>query len=110
MKKAWIYTLIGSVAGFIINYFFYNSENIGLDIFYALSFGVAWGMAYFLDDSKFSLPKKFLISFGGMGVLVLVGSLIFDFKLAFPSILKFSTVFVAYYMIASLRSSKSMRS
>jgi len=109
MKKALMYFAIGTILSFLINYFFYSSENLGLDIYYALAFGFAWGLAYFLDTPNFSLPQKLGLSFAAMGILVLIGTLIYSLELAVPSILKFSTVFVAYYLIASFRGSKSLR-
>lgn len=109
MKKALLYFALGTVLSFLINYFFYNSENIALDIYYALAFGIAWGIAYYLDTPKFSLPQKLGFSFLAMGVLVLAGTLLFSLELAIPSILKFSTVFVAYYLFASFRANKSLR-
>ncbi|MDC8105617.1 MULTISPECIES: hypothetical protein [Chryseobacterium] len=109
MQKASIYFAIGTVISFLINYFFLSSQNIGLDLYYAVAFGFAWGLAYYLDTPNFSLPQKLGLSFAAMAVLVLVGSVLFDLKLAIPSILKFSTVFVAYYLIASFRGSKSLR-
>lgn len=104
-----MYFAIGTILSFLINYFFYSSENLGLDIYYALAFGFAWGLAYFLDTPNFSLPQKLGLSFAAMGILVLIGTLIYSLELAVPSILKFSTVFVAYYLIASFRGSKSLR-
>jgi len=95
-----MYFGLGTVISFLINYFFLSSENIGLDIYYAVAFGSAWGLAYYLDTPNFSLPKKLGLSFVGMGILVLAGTLIFNLELAIPSILKFSTVFVAYYLFA----------
>ncbi|WBV54836.1 hypothetical protein PFY10_11320 [Chryseobacterium daecheongense] len=109
MQKASIYFAIGTVISFLINYFFLSSQNIGLDLYYAVAFGFAWGLAYYLDTPNFSLPQKLGLSFAAMAVLVLMGSVLFDLKLAIPSILKFSTVFVAYYLIASFRGSKSLR-
>lgn len=110
MKKALMYFALGTVLSFLINYFFYSSDNIGLDIYYALSFGIAWGIAYYLDTPNFTLPQKLGISFVAMGILVLLGTFLFNLELAIPSILKFSTVFVAYYLIASFRANKSLRS
>lgn len=109
MKKALLYFALGTILSFLINYFFYSSENIGLDIYYAIAFGFAWGVAYYLDTPNFTLPKKLGLSFVAMGILVLVGALIFNIELAIPSVLKFSTVFVAYYLIASFRASKTLR-
>lgn len=109
MKKALLYFALGTVLSFLINYFFYSSENLGLDIYYALAFGIAWGIAYYLDTPNFTLPQKLGVSFLAMAVLVVVGALLFNLALAIPSILKFSTVFVAYYLIASFRASKSLR-
>lgn len=109
MKKALLYFALGTVLSFLINYLFYSSENVGLDIYYALSFGFAWGVAYYLDTPDFTLPQKLGLSFVAMGLLVLIGSLIFTLELAIPSILKFSTVFVAYYLFASFRRGKSLR-
>ena len=104
-----MYFALGTVISFLINYFFLSSENIGLDIYYAVAFGSAWGLAYYLDTPNFSLPKKLGLSFAGMGILVLAGTLVFKLELAIPSILKFSTVFVAYYLFASFRGNKSLR-
>jgi len=104
-----MYFALGTVISFLINYFFYSSENIGLDIYYAIAFGFAWGIAYYLDTPNFTLPQKLGLSFVAMGILVLIGTLIFNIELAIPSVLKFSTVFVAYYLIASFRGSKSLR-
>lgn len=109
MKKALLYFALGTVLSFLINYFFYSSENIGLDIYYAIAFGFAWGIAYYLDTPDFTLPQKLGLSFVAMGILVLVGTLIFNLELAIPSVLKFSTVFVAYYLIASFRANKTLR-
>ncbi|MBT2622594.1 hypothetical protein [Chryseobacterium sp. ISL-6] len=109
MQKALIYFGLGTVISFLINYFFLSSENLGLDFYYAAAFGFAWGLAYYLDTPNFTLPQKLGLSFAAMGVLVLIGFLIFNLQLAIPSILKFSTVFVAYYLIASFRGSKSLR-
>jgi len=109
MQKALIYFTLGTILSFLINYFFISSENIALDIFYAIAFGLAWGLSYYLDTPKFTLVQKLLSSFAAMGLLVLVGTVIFNIELAIPAILKFSTVFVAYYLIASFRGSKSLR-
>lgn len=109
MQKALMYFALGTVVSFLINYFFLSSENLGLDIYYAIAFGLAWGIAYYLDTPNFTLPQKMGLSFVAMGILVLVGTLIFKLELAIPSILKFSTVFVAYYLFASFRGSKSLR-
>ncbi|MDQ0783419.1 hypothetical protein QF044_003273 [Chryseobacterium sp. W4I1] len=109
MQKALIYFALGTVVSFLINYFFLSTQNIGLDLYYAVAFGCAWGLAYYLDTPDFSLPKKMGLSFAAMGVLVLIGTLLFSLQLAIPSILKFSTVFVAYYLIASFRANKSLR-
>lgn len=109
MQKALVYFALGTGVSFLINYFFLSSQNIGLDFYYAVAFGFAWGLAYYLDTPDFSLPKKLGLSFAAMGVLVFIGALIFNLELAIPSILKFSTVFVAYYLIASFRGSKSLR-
>lgn len=109
MKKALMYFALGTVLSFLINYLFYSSDNLGLEIYYALAFGIAWGVAYYLDTPNITLPQKLGLSFVAMGVLVLAGTLIFSLELAIPSILKFSMVFVAYYLIASFRASKSLR-
>ena len=109
MQKALLYLLAGTAVSFLLNYFLLGSQGWKLDLYYGFAFGSAWGMAYFLDDPKFSLPQKLGISFLGMGLLVLIGFLIFNLELAIASILKFSMVFVAYYLIASFKPSKSLR-
>ncbi len=109
MKKALLYFALGTVLSFLINYFFYSSDNLGLDIYYALAFGIAWGIAYYLDTPDITLAQKLGLSFVAMAILVFIGTLLFNIELAVPSILKFSTVFVAYYLIASFRATKSLR-
>ncbi|WP_292010034.1 hypothetical protein [Chryseobacterium sp.] len=109
MKRALLYFALGTIISFLINYFFLSSQNIGLDLYYAVAFGFAWGLAYYLDSPVFSLPQKLGLSFLAMGLLVLAGVLIYNLELAIPSLLKFSTVFVAYYLLASFKSSKSLR-
>ncbi|MDR6373222.1 hypothetical protein J2795_004411 [Chryseobacterium bernardetii] len=109
MQKALIYFTLGTVVSFLINYFFLSSENIGLEFYYAIAFGAAWGIAYYLDTPNFTLAKKLGLSFVVMAILVVAGTLIFKLELAIPSILKFSMVFVAYYVIASFRATKSLR-
>lgn len=109
MQKALIYFALGTAVSFLINYFFLSSENIGLEFYYAIAFGTAWGIAYYLDTPDITLVKKLGLSFVVMAILVFAGTLIFKLELAIPSILKFSMVFVAYYVIASFRATKSLR-
>jgi len=109
MKRALIYFVLGTGIIFLINYLSMDIQDLGLELYYAIAFGLAWGLAYFLDDAKFSLFQKMGLSFGAMALLVTVGALIFSLELAIPSIIKFSTVFVAYYLFASFRGSKSLR-
>ena len=109
MQKALLYLLAGTTVSFLLNYFLLGSQGWALDLYYAFAFGLAWGTAYFLDADKFSLPVKLLASFAAMGALVLIGLMFFNFELAVPSILKFSMVFVAYYILASFKKTKSLR-
>ncbi|KMQ68659.1 hypothetical protein [Chryseobacterium koreense] len=109
MKRALIYFLLGTAISFLLNYFLLGSKGWQLELYYGCSFGAAWGIAYYLDNERFSLAMKFLISFAAMAVLVGAGMLIFGLALAVPSVIKFSTVFVAYYLIASFRATKSLR-
>lgn len=109
MQKALLYLVAGTIVSFLLNYFLLGSQGWELDLYYGFSFGLAWGTAYFLDDGKFALLQKLIYSFLAMGILVVVGTLLFTLELAVPSIIKFSMVFVAYYLIASFRSSKSLR-
>ena len=109
MGKAVLYLVLGTAVSFVLNYYILGSEGWALDLYYAVAFGSAWGMAYFLDDEKFSLPQKLGISFIGMAVLVVFGILLFDVEKAVPSVIKFAMVFVAYYLLASFKSSKSLR-
>ena len=109
MQKALLYFLAGTAISFLLNYFLLGSQGWELDLYYGVAFGSAWGMAYFLDDVRFSLPQKLGISFAGMALLLMIGIFLFDVEKAVPSILKFSMVFVAYYVIASFRKEKSLR-
>lgn len=109
MQKALLYLFAGTFISFLLNYFLLGTQGWELDFYYGFAFGLAWGVAYFLDHIKFTLPQKLLYSFVAMGFLVLIGTLVFNFELAVPAIIKFSMVFVAYYLIASFLPSKSIR-
>ncbi len=109
MNKAFLYFALGTIISFLINYFFIDATHVALGIYYSLAFGFAWGLAYYLDSSEFSLIKKLSFSFLAMIILVIIGAFTFNLNLAIPSILKFSTVFVAYYLIASFKANKSLR-
>lgn len=101
--------MIGTIISLIISIFVLSGQDLFLEIYYAFAFGLGWGMAYFLDRTDYSLPKKLGISFLGMGVLLILGLIFFDVKTALPSMMKFSIIFVTYYLMASFRSSKSLR-
>ncbi len=109
MQKALLYLFAGTGISFLLNYYFLGSQGWELEFYYGFAFGLAWGTAYFLDDEKYALPQKLMYSFVAMGVLILIGLLLFNIELAVPSIIKFSMVFVAYYVFASFRKSKSLR-
>ena len=109
MQKALLYLFAGTGISFLLNYFLLGSQGWELDLYYGFAFGLAWGTAYFLDDEKFALPQKLIYSFLSMGVLILAGLIVFNLDLAVPSIIKFSLVFVAYYVLASFRKTKSLR-
>ena len=109
MQRAIVYFFAGTLVSFLLNYFFLGSQGWQLDLYYAASFGLAWGIAYFLDNEKFTLPQKLMYSFSAMAILVALGAFFFNLELAVPSVIKFSMVFVAYYVLASFRRSKSLR-
>lgn len=109
MKKAILYLLLGTAVSFLFHYFLSGFGKVSLDLYYAFAFGLGWGMAYFLDRPDFALPKKLGLSFIGIILLVVLGILFFNLEIAIPSIIRFSTVFVAYYLLASFRQTKSLR-
>lgn len=109
MKRAVIYFVTGTLLSFVLYYLFVDTQNLVLNLYYSLAYGSAWGLAYYLDNPKFPLPMKLGVSLFAMAVLVIIGYLLFNLKLAVPSIIKFSIIFVAYYLMASFRQSKSLR-
>ncbi len=109
MKRALIYILAGTLISFLINHFLLESGGLWIELFYGFAFGLAWGLAFYLDNPSFSLQKKLGISFGVMALLVLIGTLFFDLEIALPSVFKFSIVFVGYYLLASFNNTKSLR-
>lgn len=109
MGKAVLYFLLGTAVSFFLNYYILGSLGWQTDLYHAAAFGLGWAMAYFVDHPEWALSKKMGISVIGIVMLLAAGLLLFDFETAVPSLIKFSTVFVAYYIIASFRSSKSLR-
>lgn len=109
MVKALMYFVVGTLISFFLRRFTGEPAEFWVELYVASAFGIGWGLAYFVDHPEWSLSKKMGISLIGIVFLVAVGLIFFDFETAVPSIIKFSTVFVAYYMIASFRESKSLR-
>ena len=109
MQRALIFFIIGTVASFVANFYFLESQGWLMDLYYSIAFGLGWGLAYYVDHPEWPLPKKLGISFVGVAVLVGIGLVLFNFIEAIPAIIKFSTVFVAYYLIARFKESKSLR-
>ena len=109
MKRALLYLLIGTAASFMANYYFLESQDWIVDLYSAFAFGLGWGLAYYVDHPEWPLGKKLGISFIGLAVLLVTGFAFFNFVIAVPSVIKFSTVFVAYYLLASFKESKSLR-
>lgn len=109
MSRAILYLLAGTVISFLFNYFLLGGENWSLELYNAVAFGLGWGLAYFVDRPEWSLTKKLGISFLGIVLLIFAGLFLFSLEEAVPAVIKFSTVFVAYYLIASLRPTKSLR-
>ncbi|MFC4165270.1 hypothetical protein ACFOWU_16500 [Epilithonimonas zeae] len=109
MIKALMYFVVGTLISFFLRRFTGEPAEFLVELYVASAFGIGWGLAYFVDHPEWPLPKKMGISFIGIIVLVAIGLIFFNFETALPSIIKFSTVFVAYYMIASFRESKSLR-
>ncbi len=109
MQRAIIYLLAGTSISFLLNYYLLGSLGWQVDLYHGFAFGLGWGLAYLVDHPEWPLLKKMGISFIGIAAVVIFGLLFFNFETAVPSIIKFSTVFVAYYLIASFRNSKSLR-
>ena len=109
MQRTIIYILVGTGISFLLNHFILGSLGWQIDLYHAMAFGLGWGLAYFVDRPEWALSKKMGISLVGVALIVLIGLMLFNFETAVPSIIKFSTVFVAYYMIASFRARKSLR-
>ena len=109
MIKSLIYFVVGSLISFFLRRLTGDPADFWVEVYVASAFGIGWGLAYFVDHPEWPLAKKMGISLIGIVFLVAVGLIFFNFETAVPSIIKFSTVFVAYYMIASFRESKSLR-
>lgn len=109
MIKALMYFVVGTLISFFLRRLTGEPVDFWVELYVASAFGIGWGLAYFVDHPEWPLTKKMGISLIGIFALVIIGLLFFNFETAIPSIIKFSTVFVAYYMIASFRESKSLR-
>ena len=109
MIKSLMYFAVGTLISFFLRRLTGDPADFWAELYVASAFGIGWGLAYFVDHPEWPLPKKMGISLIGIVFLVAIGLIFFNFETAVPSIIKFSTVFVAYYMIASFRESKSLR-
>lgn len=110
MKKAILFLVFGTLLSGIYNYFMYPEATLGYVAYYSFALGLSVGLSYFVDRPDWPLARKMGISMLGMALLLVIGFVFFDFETAVPSIFRFSTVFLIYYMMASFRESKSLRS
>lgn len=110
MKKTILYFLLGTLSSFVFNHWIMNaSDSWKIDLFYSIAFGCSWGLAYYVDRPDWVLSKKMGISFVGIAIILAFGLMFFNLETALPSVVRFSTVFVAYYLFASFRETKSLR-
>ena len=109
MGKSLLFLVGGTLLSFLFHNYVMNYGTWQLNLYYAFAFGLGWGMAYFVDQPQWALPTKMGVSFFGIALLIILGLVLFNFEYAIPSVIRFSTVFVAYYLIASFRESKSLR-
>lgn len=109
MKKSILYFLIGTLISFCANYFLLGGEIWQQELYHSSAFGLGWGLAYYVDRPDWALPKKMAISLVGILLLLSIGFGLFSFEIAVPSVIKFSTIFVVYYLLASFKTSKSLR-
>lgn len=108
MKKSFIYFFIGTALSYLFSLLFSTGKGFEVDLYHAIGFGTAWALAHYLDNDTFALLKKLSISILGITVLIGAGLLLFDFETAISIMMKYSIVFVGYYLLASLRKSKSL--
>lgn len=110
MKRAILFFLLGSISSFIFNHWIVNAnENLWVNLFHSVAFGIGWALAYFVDRPDWSLSKKMGISLVGIAILLGVGFTFFNLETAVPAVIRFSTIFVAYYLFASFKETKSLR-
>lgn len=110
MKKSVLYLILGTAASFLFHNYVMSYGTWDVNLYYAFSFGLGWGLSYFVDRPEWKLSRKMGISFIGIAVLLVLGFLLYNFEIAVPSIIRFSTIFVVYYLFASFRADKSLRS
>lgn len=109
MKRAILFLVLGTLLSTIFNYFMYPEATLGYVVYYGFALGLSVALSYYVDRPDWPLAKKMGISMLGIAVLLAIGLIFFDFETAVPSIFRFSTVFLIYYMMASFKDSKSLR-
>lgn len=109
MQRALIYLFAGTGISFLINHFFYESKGWETDSYSSFAFGLGWAMAYFVDHPEWPLSKKLGFSFIGMSIIAVAGIVLFDVEVMVPALMRFSLIFVAYYLLASFRAGKTLR-
>lgn len=109
MNRALIYFFAGTAVSFLINHFLLAGNSWQAELYGSSAFGLGWALAYLVDRPEWPLPKKLGFSFAGMLAVTIIGTALFNFETAVPAVIRFSLVFVAYYLLASFKSSKSLR-
>ena len=109
MQKSILYLLAGTAISFIFNHFVMETKGWQAELYSSFAFGLGWAMVYFVDRREWPLMKKLGFSFVGMFIITLLGLLLFNVELMVPALMRFSLIFVAYYLFASFRSSKTLR-
>lgn len=109
VQRAALYFIIVTAVSLILNYFISEGTSLYITVYHSAAFGLAWASAYLLDNENLALGKKLGYSLLIMAVIFAFGAVLFTAEEAAAAIMKFSIVFVLYYLIASLRRTKSLR-
>ncbi len=109
MIRAILYLFAGTAFSFLVNHFLTESQGWEKELYAGFAFGLGWALAYFVDHPEWALAKKLGFSFIGIVIIIIIGIILFDVTVMVPAVMRFSIVFVVYYLLASFRSSKSLR-
>lgn len=101
--------IVTTIIFFLVGLIIHPDNSWSLSLYFAVALGWALGIAGYLDTPHISLSTKLLRSMLALFALMGVGYIFWGSDTMMIGMMRYSMAFMLYYLVASFRSSKSLK-